>query len=117
MKHTLILAMAIGTLIASGMGRCASAQEPSSPTLGGNPSLAITKFYDTPLSGVGEFPGRVVRLSSCASSSVGSSEERCSASVHGLVVDGDQTIHPLLPSTDEVAAELESAASQSADVR
>jgi hypothetical protein len=113
MKHSHVLSIALACTMAFGIAGHAWGEEESSRPPGGSASLAITKFYTSSMSGVGVFPGTLVRTS-CGSISTGVST--CGQTDHALIVDGDQLGYPLVPGSDDVRAALESPAFQHGEV-
>src|SRR5262249_57805143 len=108
--------MILAAIIVLTIGGRAGADEqpPSAP--GVSSTFSMARFYTAPLLGVGEFPGRIVRLS-CDSNGTPDGVTRCSNSGHALVVDGDTLLHPLLPGTPEVREELNSSQLQETEVK
>ena len=99
-----ILAAAI-TLGSAGGAWAAASTLTITPPAGSSPSVA--RFYTAPTANVGEFPGRLVALSCDTNDSAGRAQPNGPPQLtYVLVIQGDDTLHPLAPGTDEVRREL-----------
>jgi len=116
MKRRPMLGVTLAGVIAFGIAGHAWGQEQSAQPPGGRAGLAITKFYSDSPSNVGDFPGRLVRLS-CGESATATFTPRCAHTDYALLIDGDEGVHPLLPGTEAVRTELDSPTLQQADVQ
>jgi hypothetical protein len=106
-------------MIVLGIGASAWAadDQPLPGTPPADSALSLTRYYTASLANVGQFPGNLVRLSCDADGSANPGAQREQPRHdYALVLQGDDTIHPLLPGTDEVRRELSSANLQGADV-
>jgi hypothetical protein len=101
-RRFLYRSVILASVIAGGIGGRASAAElRAAPAAASSPSIA--RFYTSPMVSVGDFPGTLVRLS-CDSNDANpkaAPAQRLQGG-YGLVLQGDDVIHPLLPGTAEV---------------
>jgi hypothetical protein len=97
----------VAGLIAAGIAAPVWGGEyPQAVTTAPGSSLSTARFYTASMVNVGEFPGTLVRLSCAWNESGGAEAQGEQPHGYALVMDGDDTIHPLLPGTDEVRSQL-----------
>jgi len=110
-QHLLVLGAAIlAVAVSLGIprGGCAEERLPA-VTAGESSSLSMERFYRGLLGSVGQFPGRLVDLR-CDSNGDAAAAAHCEAlpANHALVLNGDESLHPLVPGTAAVRELLDS---------
>jgi hypothetical protein len=116
MEHRVRLTTACALLVlfaAMAMfARPTCAQQPHSgtaPNISGGQILPMAKFYTGPLERIGTFPGKLVCLRcDLAPSKASAAQCKKEGHVHALSMDDGSMIHPLLATSSEVLARINS---------